>query len=99
VTIALVGLSINALVHYAWRYYASRFYDTASSALQPGIVRNTLADNVGVPLALLGVAGAIAGVGKMRHLLGITAIFGLFLWFIYGVCAISVRLGGWTRAE
>ena len=48
-------------------------------------LNSTLGNYVGLPLVVLAIAGAIAGKGSARPVVGLAAVFGLLVWLTPGI--------------
>jgi hypothetical protein len=69
VSVLLVGLiatSSNAVLYYAWLSYSQVVYRTSPGSLDPGIMRNSLGNNLAVPLVMVALGAAIIGRGAAR---------------------------------
>jgi hypothetical protein len=78
---ALIAVSANAIVYYTWFAYGTMASDTDAVSQW----KNTLGDDIGVPLVLAALAGAIGGKGAARPIVALAALMGFFLWLSIGV--------------
>lgn len=79
--IALLAVSANAILYYGWFAYGTM----ASDGDAVSELKNTLANDVALPLLLVAVAGSIGGKGAARPLVALAAVMGLFLWLSPGI--------------
>jgi hypothetical protein len=79
--IALLAVSANAILYYGWFAYGTM----ASNIDAASELKNTLGNDVAVPLVLVAIAGAIGGKGAARPLVALAAVMGFFLWLSAGI--------------
>jgi hypothetical protein len=76
----LLAASTNVLVYYSWLLYRLM---TGSNALVWRL--KDIFSDIGVPLALLALVGAICGKGNPRITIAVCALLGLLNWVSIGI--------------
>ena len=79
--IGLAAVSIDAAMYYGWFAYHTA---TNGSAFAWSL-KDVVADNVGIPLAGIGLACGLFGKGSTRILVALTAVTEVLLWSKFGV--------------
>jgi hypothetical protein len=81
ILIGLTAVSLDAAIYYGW--FAYRTVTDGSAAAWS--LKETLADNIGIPLAAVGLTGGAFGKSSARLLVLLSAVAEVLLWSNFGI--------------